>query len=402
MSFYNLALNVNLGAMVKFLIRVFVKNSSDVQNAEVRTKYGIVLGAFGIFLNLVLFALKFVFGTISKSVAMVADAFNNLSDGASSLVSILGFKLSLKKPDKDHPFGHGRLEYISGLVISFLILLMGFELLRSSFSSIFSSEKTEFSYLSVFVMIFAILVKFYMCFYNHQAAKKLGSVALEATAKDSLSDTISTFVVLSSAFAGRYTNFPVDAVAGMIVGIFIIKEGFDSAKETVAPLLGEAPSKEFVKQVEEELLRHKPILAMHDIVVHDYGPGRRMISLHAEVPGDRNIFSLHDAIDNAEKDISQKFNCSTVIHMDPVQTHNPLLEDLKKHLKIILFVIDPDLTAHDIRIVPGTTHSNLIFDVVKPFSSKLSDSELKKKIDSAVKIKFPNVNTVVTVDVPFD
>lgn len=387
--------------MVKFLIRIFVKNSSCVQNAEVRTKYGIVLGSFGIFLNLVLFALKFVFGTVSKSVALVADAFNNLSDGASSLISILGFKLSLKKPDKDHPFGHGRLEYISGLVISFLILLMGAELLRSSFASLFSSEKTEFSCISFFVMIFAILVKFYMYFYNHQAAKKLGSVSLEATAKDSLSDTISTFVVIVSALAGRFTNFPVDAIAGMIVGIFIIKEGFDSAKETVAPLLGEAPSKDFIKQVEEELLRHKPILAMHDIVVHDYGPGRKMISLHAEVPGDRNIFSLHDVIDNAEKDISEKFNCSVVIHMDPVQTHNPLLEDIKKHLKIILFVIHPDLTAHDIRIVPGTTHSNLIFDVVKPFSCKLSDCELKKKIDSAVKIKFPNVNTVVTVDVPY-
>ncbi len=387
--------------MVKILIRLFIKNSSDYENCEVRTKYGIVCGAFGIFLNLMLFALKFVFGTVSKSVAMVADAFNNLSDGASSLVSILGFKLSLKKPDKDHPFGHGRMEYVSGLVISFLILLMGFELLRSSFSSVFTSEKTEFSVLSVAVMCVAVLVKFYMYFYNHRIGKKIGSVSMEATAKDSLGDTISTFVVIASLVAGKYTSFPVDSVAGMIVGFFIIKTGFDSAKETIAPLLGEAPSKEFIKEVETELLRHKPILAMHDIVVHDYGPGRRMISLHAEVPGDKNIFELHDVIDNAENDIAKKFNCSVVIHMDPVQTHNPLLEDIKKHLKIILFVIDPDLTAHDIRIVPGPTHSNLIFDVVKPFSCKLTDSELKAKIDSAVKIKYPDVNTVVTVDVPY-
>lgn len=387
--------------MVKILIRLFIKNSSDYGNTEVRTKYGIVCGAFGIFLNLMLFALKFIFGTVSKSVAMVADAFNNLSDGASSLVSILGFKLSLKKPDRDHPFGHGRMEYVSGLVISFLILLMGAELFRSSFSSVFSSEKTEFSASSVAVMCAALLVKFYMYFYNHRIGKKIGSVSMEATAKDSLGDTISTLVVIASLIAGKYTDLPVDALAGMIVGVFIIKTGFDSAKETVAPLLGEAPSKDFIKEIEAELLLHKPIMAMHDIVVHDYGPGRRMISLHAEVPGDKNIFELHDVIDNAENDISKKFNCSVVIHMDPVQTHNPLLEDIKRHLKIILFVIDPGLTAHDIRIVPGPTHSNLIFDVVKPFSCKIADSELKVKIDSAVKIKYPDVNTVVTVDVPY-
>lgn len=387
--------------MVSVLIRLFIKNPSDYGNVEVRTKYGIVCGAFGIFLNFFLFALKFVFGTISKSVAMVADAFNNLSDGASSVVSILGFKLSLKKPDKDHPFGHGRMEYISGLVISFLILLMGAELLRSSFSSIFDPEKAEFSAVSVIVMCVAVAVKFYMYFYNHNIGKKIGSISMEATAKDSLGDTISTFVVIASLVAGKYTDFPVDAIAGMIVGLFILKTGFDSAKETIAPLLGEAPSREFIKEIEAELLRHKPIMAMHDIVVHDYGPGRRMISLHAEVPGDGDIFELHDVIDNAENDIAKKFNCSVVIHMDPVQTHNLLLEDIKKHLKIILFVIDPGLTAHDIRIVPGQTHSNLIFDVVKPFSCKMTDAELKEKINSAVKIKYPNVNTVVSIDVPY-
>lgn len=387
--------------MLKLLIRFFIKNPDDYENAEVRTKYGIVTGAFGIFLNLLLFALKFIFGTVSKSVAMVADAFNNLSDGASSLVSIFGFKLSLKKPDKDHPFGHGRFEYISGLVISFFILLMGVELLRSSFESIFSPEKTESSAISVLVMCFAVLVKFYMYFYNHRIGKKIGSVSMEATAKDSLGDTVSTFVVLASVLIQKRTNLPVDAIAGMIVGGFILKTGFDAAKETIAPLLGEAPSKEFIKAVEEELLRHKPIKAMHDIVVHDYGPGRKMISLHAEVPGDRDIFELHDVIDNAENDISKKFGCSVVIHMDPVQSFNPLLDDLKKHLKIILFVVNPDLTAHDIRIVPGQTHSNLIFDVVKPFSCKMTDGELKEKIASAVKIKYPDVNCVITVDVPY-
>ena len=222
--------------MLKLLIRFFIKNPDDYENAEVRTKYGIVTGAFGIFLNLLLFALKFIFGTVSKSVAMVADAFNNLSDGASSLVSIFGFKLSLKKPDKDHPFGHGRFEYISGLVISFFILLMGVELLRSSFESIFSPEKTESSTISVLVMCFAVLVKFYMYFYNHRIGKKIGSVSMEATAKDSLGDTVSTFVVLASVLIQKRTNFPVDAIAGMIVGGFILKTGFDAAKEAIAPL----------------------------------------------------------------------------------------------------------------------------------------------------------------------
>lgn len=387
--------------MVSLLVRIFIKNSSDIHNAGVRNRYGIVLGIFGIFLNLLLFTLKFTGGLISKSVAMTADAFNNLSDSASSLISIIGFKLSLKKPDKDHPFGHGRLEYIAGLVISFLILLMGAELLRSSAVSFFSPDKAEFSFFSIAVMCLAVFVKFYMYLYNHKTAQKIDSVALEAAAKDSLGDTFSTFVVIASAAAGRFTDFPLDSLAGIIVGALIIKTGFDSAKETVMPLLGEAPSKEFLKAVEKELLLHEPVMAMHDIVVHDYGPGRKMISLHAEVPGDKDIFYLHDAIDNAENDISKKFNCSVVIHMDPVQKDNPLLEELKKHLKIILFVIDPDLTAHDIRIVPGQTHSNLILDVVRPFSCRFSDSELKAKIDSAVKIKFPDVNTVVTVDVPY-
>lgn len=387
--------------MITILARLFIKNHTAYTDSVVREKYGVLCGSFGIFLNVILFLLKFVFGSLSGSVAMVADAFNNLSDAASSLVQILGFKLSVKKPDSEHPFGHGRIEYISGLIISFLILLMGCELLKSSLRSLIHPEPVEFSIISLGVLFFAILVKFYMYIYNHSVARKISSVSMEATAKDSLSDMISTLVVIASVVAGRFTSFPVDGVAGCVVGVFILKTGYESARETIAPLLGKPPSREFVKEVEKELLRHRPISGMHDIVVHDYGPGRRMISLHAEVPGNGDIFELHDVIDNAEVSIAQKFGCQVVIHLDPVKTDNPQLDELKELLRGVLSEISQELCAHDIRMVPGPTHTNLIFDVVKPFSFCMSDDELKKRIASAVRARKSDVNCVITVDCPF-
>ena len=300
--------------MIKLLAKIFIKNPEDYQNEEVRSKYGILCGGFGIFLNAILFALKFIFGTLAASVAMVADAFNNLSDAASSVVQILGFKLSSKKPDPDHPFGHGRIEYISGLVVSFLILYMGTVLLKDSVLSIIHPEAMNISILSVVVMGFSILVKLYMYLYNHLTAKKISSVAMEVVAKDSLNDVISTSVVIAALIGSRFTNLPLDGIGGVVVGIFIIKTGLEAAKDTIAPLLGSAPSVELVSQIEEELMKHKPIVGMHDLIIHDYGPGRMMISLHAEVPGNLNIFSLHDVIDIAENDISKRFNCHVVIH----------------------------------------------------------------------------------------
>ena len=387
--------------MIRLLAKLFIKNNKDYKNQTVREKYGILCGGFGIFLNILLFALKFIFGTIAASVAMVADAFNNLSDAASSLVQILGFKLASKKPDSNHPFGHGRLEYVSGLVISFLILLMGFELIKSSITKLVNPQPQNYSLFSILVMGLAILIKFYMYLYNHQIAKKIDSVAMEATAKDSFSDMISTSVVIISIILSRFTTFPLDGLAGIIVGIFILKTGYEAAKDTIGPLLGNPPSKELVDSIEKELLLHKPIIGMHDLIVHDYGPGRMMISLHAEVPGDMNIFDLHDVIDVAEVMISKKFNCSVVIHMDPIDTNNTKLEELKKVLAEELPKIDKDLRFHDVRMVPGPTHTNLIFDVVKPFECKLTDEQLISAINIAVQQHDKSVFCAVTIDAPY-
>ena len=387
--------------MIRLLAKLFIKNNKDYKNQTVREKYGILCGGFGIFLNVILFALKFIFGTIAASVAMVADAFNNLSDAASSIVQILGFKLASKKPDSQHPFGHGRLESVSGLAISFLILLMGFELIKSSITKLINPEPQNYNLFSILVMGFAILIKFYMYLYNHQIAKKIDSVTMEATAKDSFSDMISTSVVIVSIIISRFTSFPVDGIAGIIVGAFILKTGYEAAKDTIGPLLGNPPSKELVDEIEKELLKHEPIIGMHDLIVHDYGPGRMMISLHAEVPGDMNIFDLHDVIDVAEVMISRKFNCSVVIHMDPIDTNNTRLEELKKILAEELPKIDNNLRFHDVRMVPGPTHTNLIFDVVKPFECVFDNEQLIAEINKAVQQHDKSVFCAVTDDAPY-
>lgn len=388
--------------MLSILVKLFIKNSKNYSNAKVRTEYGILCGAFGIFLNIILFVLKFVFGSIAASVAMIADGFNNLSDAASSLIQIFGFKLASKKPDIDHPFGHGRMEYVSGLIISFLIIVMGFELLKSSLDKIihpdYSNEQNIFTFI---VLALAIVIKFYMYFYNHIIAQKINSVTMEATAKDSLSDTISTFVVIISLIIQQFVKFPVDGIAGIIVALFIFKTGIESASDTIKPLLGTTPDESFVDEIEKELMRHKPIIGMHDLVVHDYGPGRVMVSLHAEVPGVMNIFEIHDAIDNAEVDISKKFDCQVVIHMDPIDTNNERLLELKKLVKEECINISPKLNCHDVRMVPGITHTNLIFDIVKPFDCMLSDDELTNLLNGNIHKKCPDVFCVITVDQPF-
>lgn len=389
--------------MINILSRIFIKNHTDYKNPEVRTAYGILCGAAGIFLNLLLFGVKLAFGLLSSSIAIIADAFNNLSDAASSIVEISGFKLAAMEPDREHPFGHGRIEYISGLIISFFIVLVGIELIKSSFTQIFESSTTpeEINYTNIAILTAAILVKFYMYIYNHKIGKKINSVSLEAVAKDSLGDMISTLTVIASLIVSRFTTLPVDGIAGIIVGLFILKTGYESAKETISPLLGEPPSMELIKEIEEELLTFKPISSMHDIVVHNYGPGRLMISLHAEVPGNENIYDLHEAIDRAEVSISRKFKCHTIIHMDPVDLNNQRLNILKEQTKDILEQINPEMTLHDMRIIPGKKNSNLLFDVVKPFSCKLSNDELIALIRKEVKKLNPDITCVITIDMPY-
>lgn len=387
--------------MISLLSRIFIKNRRDYMNPDVRQKYGILCSSFGIFLNMLLFAAKLTGALISHSVAMLADAFNNLSDAASSFVSVLGFKLSGKKPDADHPFGHGRIEYISGLIVSFLILFMGIELFRSSVGSILHPKKIDGGIISVSIMSAAILVKFYMFFYNHRIAKKIKSPAMEAVAKDSFGDMISTSVVILSVVASRFTSLPVDGIGGLVVAVFIFKGGIESCKDTIDPLLGLPPEKEFVEEIEREAMKFKPIIGIHDMLVHDYGPGCMMISLHAEVPGDRNIFELHEVIDCAEYALSQKFNCSVVMHMDPIDTNNKRLKALKEIAIEEAHKIDGRFTIHDVRMVPGEKHTNLIFDIVRPYDCKFCEAEIKSRLFAAIKERASDIYSVITVDTPY-
>ncbi len=381
--------------MIKLLAKLFIKDSKNYKDNDVRQKYGILCGFTGVILNLLLCILKFIFGTLAASVAMVADAFNNLSDATSSAVQILGFKLASKEPDREHPFGHGRIEYIAGLIISFFILYMGLELVRRSIKSIINPEEIHFSLVSLIILLLAIVIKVYIYFYNHNIGKKIESVAMEATAKDSLSDVIVTSVVVLSIVAAPFTSFPVDSIGGIIVGLCILKNGIESLKDTISPLLGQGATQEFVNQLEEVALSHKPIFEIHDVVLHDYGPGRRVVTLHAEVPGNVDIFQLHDAIDAAEDDIAHKFNCQILIHMDPVDVENEDLSKIKEIVNEEASKIDTGIQVHDIRIVATSSGRKLFFELRKPANLKIKNEDLKTKMYNAVQSKVPAYECVV-------
>ena len=395
--------------MITLLARLFIRGNKNYTDNNVRESYGILCGAVGIFFNALLFVLKFAAGTlITKSVSVVADAFNNLSDAASSIVQIFGFKLSAKKPDSEHPFGHGRIEYIAGLVISFLILMTGIELLKQSVEKLLSfssgTQNEDSSSLSIAIMTISLAVKFYMCFYNRSVARKIHSVSLEAAARDSLSDTVSSLVVIASLLISRFSSFPADGAGGIIVAFFILSAGLDSAKQTISPLLGTPPSIDFIKAIEAETLLHEPIRATHDIVVHDYGPGRKMVSLHAEVPGDRDIFELHDAINEAELAIAEKFGCPAVIHMDPTDTSDPRLPQLQKLVSDAAESLSTEkarLLVHDIRLVRSRGQTKLMFDVVKPFACKMNAEDIKSQMCRLLKQKQIDLPCVITIDSPF-
>ena len=368
-----------------------------------RSAYGKLCGSVGIVLNLLLFAGKFLAGFLSNSIAITADAFNNLSDAGSSLVTLLGFKLAEQKPDSDHPFGHGRMEYLSGLIVSAVILMMGFELVKDSIDKIIHPTGVDFSIVVLGILIASILGKCYMAFYNYHYGKRFESGTLRATAVDSLSDCVSTTVVLIATLIGHYTDVQIDGVCGVAVGILIFVAGINAAKETLSPLLGEAPDPEFVNQIEEMVLEFnkESIVGIHDLIVHDYGPGRRVISLHAEVPAEGNMMSLHDVIDNLEMKLRDELGCLTTIHMDPVVTTDERVTELKERCIDLVKEIGDTLSLHDFRVVFGDTHTNMIFDVVVPFEFYLSDSETIKMIQKKVSEKIgKNYFAVITIDKP--
>ena len=387
--------------MLTLLINLFIKDKDNISDVKVRENYGVLCSGYGIFLNICLFAGKYLAGVLSASISMMADAFNNLSDAGSSIISLIGFKLASKKPDPGHPFGHGRIEYLAGLGVSALIVIMGYQLCLNSFSKIRHPEETVFSTVSIIILSVSILVKFYMAFYSKKIGKKIDSQTLQATATDSMSDTISTFVVLIGSLTTHFTGIKLDGYLGMFVGILILIAGIKSAIEVISPLLGEAPSEEFIKSVEKIVMSYDEIVGIHDLIVHDYGPGRLMITLHAEVPADGNVLDLHDVIDRAEYELGQKLNCHATIHMDPVSVGDEYVDSLKAKVKEILSNMEGIVNFHDFRVVKGNTHTNLVFDVVASYSLKRSDDEIKLDIFNKIQEYDPRLFSVITVDRDF-
>ncbi len=381
--------------MISILSKIFIRGK---EGSAKRKAYGTLCSIVGILLNVFLFAGKYFAGIISGSVAITADAFNNLSDAGSSFITLVGFLFAGKKPDPDHPFGHGRFEYISGFVVSIAILLMGFELLRSSVDKIIHPKPVDTSTLTMVILLVSIAVKLYMAFYNRSVGRKIGSAAMEATAIDSLSDSVATTVVLLAMLVMRFAGINIDGVCGVLVAVFILYAGIRAAKETLDPLMGLAPDKEFVEQVEQIVMSHDMVKGIHDLVVHDYGPGRRMISLHAEVPGDHDIFEIHDLIDRIERELDEKLVCEAVIHMDPIETDNEEVARMRDLVAGQVKLIDDRMTIHDFRMVTGNTHTNLIFDAVAPYDLKMSTEQVKNKIEELVQDLEGNYYAVVHID----
>ena len=384
--------------MIRLLSRWLIPDRDNVSSPAVRRAYGTLCGAVGIALNILLFIGKFFAGQLSGSIAVTADAFNNLSDAGSSAVTLLGFRLAGKKPDTDHPFGHGRIEYISGLIVAGLILLMGVELAKSSFDKILHPEAVTFSLMAIAIMAVSVCVKVYMWLYNRAVGRKIKSAAMEATATDSLSDTVSTLAVLLAMLIGKWTGLAVDGYVGLVVALFILFSAYKAAKETLSPLLGQAPDPALVQQIRDIVLSNDTVLGVHDLVVHDYGPGRLMITLHAEVPAHGDIMAMHDVIDNIEKELMEKLHCHAVIHMDPIVTDDETINAAHQKIASLVRGIDENISIHDFRMVSGPTHTNVIFDAVVPYGCKMSDREAEEKIKRAVHELDPRYFAIVQID----
>ncbi len=388
------------------LEKIFIKEKMNM--TEKRSAYGILCGILGIIFNVFLSATKFFAGTISNSIAITADAVNNLSDAGSSIVTLVGFKMASQKADPDHPFGHGRIEYASGFVVAILIILMAIELIQTSISKIINPEKQTVSAIVICILVTSILVKCYMAFYNRRIGKKINSPALEANAIDSLSDCVATSVVLITSLVGRFYHIYLDGYAGVLVGIFIMYAGITAAKETINPLLGQPPEPEYVDKI-IDIVTHfdeENIVGIHDLIVHDYGPGRQIVSLHAEVPEDGNMVELHEIIDDLENKLNEEMGCQVTIHMDPVFTKNEHVLSLKKTVNEIVSEIGTDIgfkfSIHDFRVMKNNNTTKLFFDVVIPYKCVVSDSQIKALITQKINEKLgDDYLVVIHVDMDF-
>ncbi len=356
--------------MVKLLIKAFIPNASDTENLRVRAAYGMLAGVMGIVCNLFLFIIKLIAGTMTHSIAITSDAFNNLSDMGSSLISAVTAKLSSQRPDAEHPFGHGRLEYIASLAVSFLIILVGFELFRSSAAKIFSPEPVIFSWPALLILLISAFVKVWMFSYNRYIGKTIQSGVLRAAASDSLNDAAATGAVIVAAIAAKYVNFPIDGIMGILVSLLILRAGYGIAKETIGLLLGSPPDADLVRRIEALVLSGEGIVGVHDLIVHDYGPGRTIASVHAEVPDDSDIVRIHEIIDAIEQRALEELGLVLVIHMDPITVNNEKVDALHRLISEVIASVEPSYKIHDFRVTDGDERINIIFDMEVPISQK--------------------------------
>jgi len=384
--------------LTRLLIKLFVKDYKNISNFKVRESYGKFAGIVGIISNLILFLIKIAVGTIFNSIAITADAINNLSDSGSSLVTVIGFKISGKPADAEHPYGHARMEYISGLVISFVILILGLQLIKSSVEKIITPQVAEFSIITVFVLVVAISIKLWQCLFYNKTGKIINSTTLIATSIDSRNDIISTSAVLIATIVTRLTGFNLDGYMGVVVAIIIIITGVRLVMDTISPLLGTAPTRELVDGIYKKILSYDGIIGLHDLTVHSYGAAQCFASAHCEVPAEQDIMVSHDIIDNIERDFLKNQSINMVIHLDPIITNDPKTNELKNSVKNIIEQISPKICMHDFRVVWSVTHSNLIFDVVVPFDFKWSDDELIKLIADEIHNIDATYHSVITVD----
>lgn len=384
--------------MFKILAKKFIKNYTDYKSSKVREQYGTLCSIISIGCNIVLVIFKLTMGVITNSIAIQADGLNNLSDVGSNLASLFGFKLANKHPDSEHPYGHGRMEYVAGLIIAFLILLVGFQALKDSILKIIAPQKVTFTVVAVIILVVSILIKLWMASFNRYASKKINSATLLAASQDSLNDVLATTATLCSLILSLYTDLPVDGIMGTIVSIIVLKAGIEIFKDTVNPLLGMAPDKELIKDIEQYILSFPEALGIHDLMMHDYGPGRRFLSLHVEVDRNDDIMAAHDAIDVIERAVLEKYHILTTIHMDPVDFNDTLTNELRKKVIKIVKEINNEYSIHDFRIVSGTTHTNLIFDVLIPSNDQIEHKILKEQIDGKLKAIDPSYYTIIQIE----
>lgn len=387
-----------------FLIKLFIKDSERIEDLKVRTAYGFFSGMIGIIINLILFAVKLSVGLISSSIAITADAFNNLNDSASSLITIIGFKLSNAPADEEHPFGHGRIEYISAFIVSLMVLLVGFEFVKSSFDRIIHPTPLSFEIIPFTLIALSIGVKIWLSKFNGYVGEKINSAALKASSFDALGDVIISTVTAFTLLLSRFSSLAVDGYMGMLVAIFILYSGIKLAKETLNPILGEPPDPKLVKAIKEGVLSYEHISGTHDLIIHNYGPGKFIATIHAEVPSDIDIVKIHNIIDDAERELSKKLNIILVIHMDPINVDNEEINETRKQVWSILSNFTEIKSLHDFRIIGEGEHKNIVFDIVVDSCKKMSainEENLKAAINTSVKKIYPLYNCVVTLDKDF-